>query len=181
MKTLRLFLLLVFTVLSAGVSAQSRPVIPDVMGYEALLCDFTDKGTTLAFVKEKSEAGVREAKENGRTVVLKEGKVIGPEKLLKALLEASLSFHNPLNTDGNRVNIAVENSSDLDFVLARVDNPVYLYPLRTTIEGGKASRYDITLQEPYTGPVKIAFIVENFCTPSGEPISCAIELNARKP
>jgi hypothetical protein len=76
---------------------------------------------TLAFAKERSEAGIKEALENGRTVAYFDNLLIGQEEYLKPLLEASLEVKSA-EYQGSSTVVSVElaNNSDADLMLGNL-------------------------------------------------------------
>jgi hypothetical protein len=77
---------------------------------------------TLVFAKEKSEESIKEALQNGRTVVWFDQTLIGKEEYLIPLIQQSLTIQKTRILDSYSgkstvVNISIENRSDCDYIL----------------------------------------------------------------
>lgn len=86
--------------------------------------DFTKgqhRTMTLVFAKERSDAGIREALDNRRTVIYFNDNVIGRAEHLKELFENSLEIESVKKTD-NEIRISLFNKTDLKFVLKKIQH-----------------------------------------------------------
>lgn len=95
---------------------------------------------TLVFVKEKSEAGIREALFAGRTLATFFNNVVGDESLIKSLIKASLTTRL---IDDKKSAIEVANHFDIEYTITYGDMLVKLYP-------GKISRFNLKQNQVVT-------------------------------
>lgn len=80
-----------------------HPVTPGLYGYHRTM--------TIVFAKEKSEAGIREALENRRSVAYLHGHIYGKEEFIRPLFENAIEVDVHGNTDGNAYLILKNNTS----------------------------------------------------------------------
>ena len=118
-----------------------------VVGYEYQFSDVANRTMTLVFVKEKSEAGVREALEAGRTVAWSGKYLAGKEELLKKLFNACIEILPPHFAKGGRKSFEIRNNSDLYFELnlksGEGTGKVILFPHSTQIISAKDDQKNI--------------------------------------
>ena len=126
----------------------------DVHGLTAMtyqLGDNSHRTMTLVFAKERSEAGVREALEAGRTVAWCGKYLAGKEAIMKNLFQACVNPGKPYLKKGTTRYFEISNQSDLYFELTRkVDNrteTILLYPrssqLLTAKDGENSREYEV--------------------------------------
>lgn len=88
---------------------------------------------TLVFSRDRSEAGLREAMFDKRTLAYFDNKLAGREDLLKAVFEASLSLrHIYTNKDKKYRTFDVHNLSDISYVVEMEDGSSVTFPANAT-------------------------------------------------
>jgi hypothetical protein len=128
----------------------SNTDVHGLVGLEYQLGDNSHRTMTLVFARERSEAGVREALEAGRTVAWCGKYLAGKEEHLKNLFHACVHPGKPYLKKGTTRYFEISNKSDLYFELTRkVDNrteTIRLFPrssqLLTAKEGETAREYE---------------------------------------
>ncbi len=140
-----------------------------------------DKGEhrtiTLLFVKEKSESGIREAIEEGRTAVWSEQSIYGKEEFLQAIFAGSVNLKvNNVHLKGKeRVYLELQNRSDLNFDLELINtipevqfpNKIDLKARETVIFSFRATKDNIELNKE----IEVLYKVKNMFI---SPLKCLI-------
>jgi hypothetical protein len=127
---------------------------------------------TLVFVKEKSLGGLKEALQQGRTVVWYEDQLIGREKWLEPLFAKCVEIARPNVWSGNNMWVEIQNACSADINLERTGNfgPAQLVlPARTT------TLVKLRVGET-TGPVELKYTATNFliAPETGLPVLLAV-------
>lgn len=142
-------------------------------------CKGDHRPTTVMFVKEKTEEGVKDALMNQRTVAyFKRGfynQFMGKEEYLKALFFASIEIELVNNTETS-TNINLKNNSDLDFLLVKKNTDGRLnYRKHYFLYGQSQESIGIRKSEPVNNEdLKLVFIIENLYKRPGESITVEI-------
>ena len=142
-------------------------------------CKGDHRPTTLLFVKEKSEEGVKDALMNHRTVAyFKRGfynQLMGKEEYLKELFFASVEAELVSNTDKN-ITIFLKNNSDLDFQLLK-KNPDSRINYRKNYFLYGRSQEEIGIQKSDSikdDEIILTFVIENLLKRPDQPITVKI-------
>jgi predicted metal-dependent phosphoesterase TrpH len=125
--------------------------VHSVVGMEYVLGDNSHRTMTLVFARERSEAGVREALEAGRTAAWCGKYLAGKEEHLKNLFHACIHPGKPYLKKGTTRYFEISNKSDLYFELIRkVDSrseTIRLFPrssqLLTAKDGETSREYEV--------------------------------------
>lgn len=158
----------------------------DVHGSTNMAFDFAKgehRPMTLVFAKEKTAAAIKDALFDRCTSVYFENKLIGPEKYLKALFEASVRIVNPevKLKDKKRVFVQIHNQSQIDFeLISRTEPAEVSLPKDITLAAGQTVVLRIDKKStPQNGKQEIGlpFTVTNLLI--GEQTGLPVDLKVR--
>ncbi len=118
---------------------------------------------TLVFATEKTEKALKEALVAGRTAVYNRNYILGREKYLKPVFEASVQIVSS-DRRGNDIGIQIHNSSCVTFELqsaGKVEN--LSFPGKLTLYAGKTvlSRIETDEKQPPPKELALPYVVEN--------------------
>lgn len=109
----------------------------------------THRPLTLLMVKERSPEGIRDALENGRTIVWFQDKIMGKKEFVEPLFLNSMEIKKPHFSDekGNKW-LEIKNSSGLDYVIQRIgaDDFQKLSAYNTMLELLKSDENEIEVE-----------------------------------
>jgi 3',5'-nucleoside bisphosphate phosphatase len=89
---------------------------------------------TLVFAKERSEAAIKEALFQGRTLAFFNNKLAGRKDLLNAVFSASVSFKPALNSKtGKNISIEITNASAISYEIETAKGDLLIIPAESTI------------------------------------------------
>jgi hypothetical protein len=133
------------------------------------------RAMTLVFAKEKSEGAVKEALFAGRTVVLFNDTLIGKEKFLLPLFEASVKYNRDkiVLKKKESFNLQVTNWSDVPFILISQNEKeeISITQNVTLLPGSTGIIKISTSEKAPAGGVKLKFKVINMWTsPEEHPV-----------
>ena len=138
---------------------------------------------TLVFAKERSEAAIKEALFDRRTVVYTGEMLIGEERFLKPLFEKSLEIPKaPLILNGrDRTYLQIRNNSEQDFHLERIadvenlETPadIILFAGKTVLFTVRAKKKDMSGEEK----VSVAYKVDNLKVRPDEGLTTELALS----
>ena len=113
---------------------------------------------TLAFVKEKTLSGVKEALQQGRTVVWWKDRLIGRREWLAPLFAKCVRVSSPHLRSAEEVWVKIGNVSDVDVRLKRVGD---VGPLHLNLPARATTLVAIAAQRS-TRPLDLRYTAENF-------------------
>ncbi|MFC1607695.1 Sb-PDE family phosphodiesterase [Candidatus Latescibacterota bacterium] len=135
---------------------------------------------TLVFVKSTTEKELKKALINRRTALFYSGKLVGEEKYIKPIFDASVDVLNPeIILEGNRaVTLQIANSCDISFEL-KADGQVegISKPGNITLPAHKTVRCTIRRTSPEssgTKKLKLNYMVTNALVAPGEGLSVSL-------
>jgi 3',5'-nucleoside bisphosphate phosphatase len=134
-----------------NLTVMSNTDIHGLVEQEYMMNDVSHRTMTLVFAKERTEAGVREALEAGRTVAWSGKYLAGKEEHLKNLFMACVKAGDVYYQKGNAKYYEIKNNSDLYFELQRkIENrteTIKLFPrsaqMLVTRNGEKSLEYEV--------------------------------------
>lgn len=134
---------------------------------------------TLAFAKERSEAGVREALDERRTVVWYNNTLVGREEHVVPLIKSCLRPSKIAYSGQTRVaNIDIENVSDVEFILRNESEFTFHNDADViTLAPHETTRVQVKTLE-LLGSFDLKFEVLNVVTAPGEHPSVTFSLSA---
>ena len=120
-------------------------------GMEYKMNDTGHRTMTLVFAGERTEAGVREALEAGRTAAWSGKYLAGKEEILRSLFNSCVKTGKPFYKKGNTSYYEIRNNSDLYFELNRTANnrseTIVLFPgsaqIITANDSEKSREYNV--------------------------------------
>jgi hypothetical protein len=112
---------------------------------------------TLAFVKERTLEGLKEALVEGRTVVWFQDQLIGKREWLEALLAESVCVARPHLRTGNAVLVEIRNACDVEINLQRTGD---LGPPNLTLPARAVTLVKIGTPNP-TEPLELSYTATN--------------------
>jgi hypothetical protein len=122
---------------------------------------------TLVFATERSSAGIREALFDRRTAVYSGEMLVGEERFLRPLFDASVELLTPelpLSGEDDPALVQLRNHSDVTFSLRRLEQvPGLTLPERLVLAGDRTSLLEVEAEVPLAGPrdVEVRFEAEN--------------------
>jgi 3',5'-nucleoside bisphosphate phosphatase len=160
--------------------------VHDPMAIEYGVFNRDHRPMTLVFAQEKSEAGIREALFARRTAVFWENQIIGEERYLKPIFDASVSVLNSklIVPEKGVALLQIRNRSVVDFEMeAEGEVDGFSFPQKITLPGGKTVLLRLARKSgisPASSPVKIAlpYRVKNLLVSPGMglPIVLVVEI-----
>ncbi len=96
--------------------------IHDLIDWQFQVAEGGHRPVTLVFAKEKSESAIREALQNGRTVVWFDNILVGKPEVIVPLIQQSLVIRKTeilkaYNGKSTVIEVTIENRSDADYVM----------------------------------------------------------------
>ena len=95
--------------------------------------EHTHRNFTIVFAKENTEAGIKEALLEGRTVAFASNLLVGKPVFIKALIKESLLV-SKLKMDAFEFSCDVTNQSDITYLLKGPSHKRYTFPAGSTIQ-----------------------------------------------
>jgi len=158
----------------------------DVHGLIHLGYDLSNGGhrpMTLVFAKERTAEAIKEALLAGRTAIFSRNLLIGDEKYLKAIFEASVEILTPeIEVSGKgRVYVMIRNKSDIPFELEahgivegiRAYRSIMLYPDKTTYFYVQRTSQELKGRHE----IRLPYIVKNLYVKPAEGMPVELVLN----
>jgi len=137
---------------------------------------------TLVFARDRSIEAVRDAFDNQRTLALFNDTLVGPEALMKALIEASLSltFSEVTVNPRKQATIILNNHSDVAFQLAGIDSDECHLPAAVTIAANSAASIRLTnIQKSAGESILASFLVKNALPEPGKPLKIELQIGLK--
>ncbi len=154
----------------------------DIHGETNWLYDFCKgehRPITFIFAKEKTEASIKEALKEGRTIAyFKRGfynQLMGKEKYLKELFFASIAINVKKKTD-DYITLIIKNNSDLDFNLLK-KNPDKRLNYRKNYFLYGQSQEEVTIYKREfvkDEEIYLHFVIQNLLISSGKSLEVSI-------
>ena len=130
---------------------------------------------TLVFAKEKTEAAIKDALLNRRTVVYLDDKLIGEEVYLRAIVDEAIEFVN-VKQNKNTISVVVKNNSDLPFHLVKTDHDPNIVYFRTyKIQPHSRHTINIKLENGVTSG-KVNFKITNLLAKPNEGLDMSYDI-----
>lgn len=130
---------------------------------------------TFIFAKDRSEEGIREAMNAGRTAVWYRDQVIGKEELLRAFFEKCIEIKE-VRRDEKGVSYSVTNLSDIPLQLIKTEHdPSLVYFRNYTLNPHTPQNIRVKFANGVTGG-KLNFQVDNFVIGAGKKLQYSITL-----
>jgi hypothetical protein len=148
-------------------------------------CEGEHRTMTLVLAKERSMKAIKEALRQRRTVVYYKNILIGEEKYLRAIFDASIEIINPdvAVESGERFHVQIRNRSEIDFELV-VDSGVdeFRVPAELKLYGGKTVLFSIRAKsEELSGNknIRLPYKVKNLWTAPEQALAVGLNVNAK--
>ena len=113
---------------------------------------------TLVFAREKTLESVRDALGQGRTAVWCKNQLIGKKEYLEAMFQASVRVGRPYHAEKNTYWLEIENLSEIDFELEKVDGEG---PQQIKLPANSTIQARIKTKQPMD-QVVLSYTVKNF-------------------
>jgi hypothetical protein len=130
------------------------------------------RSVTLVFAEERSLPALRDALFAGRTVVWFGNTLIGKREWLAPLFAASVRVDGPYLRTDKHVFVGLENTSDVDFVLAREGN---VGPAALTLAAGTKTLVKIAVKDPKAA-LTLAYTATNLWIAPQQGMAVQIEI-----
>lgn len=171
--------------LEKGLTMMSNSDVHNPIHLDYYVHDGDHRPLTLVFARENSAESIREALFERRTAVYTGNLLIGEERFVRPIFEASVEVLNPVVTipGDNLRYLQIQNRSDIDYELSRgsAGSELVSVPEELVLEGGKTVLLPLRgRQEDRTAreTVTLSFLVENVLLAPGEgmPIEIPVEI-----
>lgn len=131
--------------------------------------DITHRASTLIFVKERSEQGVKEALEAHRTLIWWRDYVIGRKELLREFVMACCPVVDYTFKD-NQLSFRVTNNSPQKFTMEPISTEEFFIAHPMVLQPDTETKVGVKVKTATPGDVTICFRVTNAWTNYQEPI-----------
>lgn len=129
---------------------------------------------TVAFAKERSLDGLREAMDAHRCCVFGDGCLYGPAELLEAFFKAAFEIRD-LKVTSKKISFTIVNNTSIPFVLTKAPGSEdVVYPRLSIVNEGDEIGWKVNMPDaskPFDKPeVTVNLYVQNFLSNVGEPL-----------
>ena len=131
---------------------------------------------TLVFARENTQASIREAVFAGRTAVWAGERLIGRERFVRALYDATVTAAAPHHRTSNTVYFQIHNASPLNIQLKRTGK---VGPSELTLEAGVTTMVAIRTENPKEA-LDLEYEAENLLIAPGKGLGVVITLPGAK-
>jgi hypothetical protein len=130
---------------------------------------------TLAFVKERTPAGLKEALMAGRTVVWWKDQLIGRREWLEPLFDRCVEVAPPHHRSDKAIWVQIRNACDADIRLERTGD---LGPAKLNLPARSTSLVQIAVGKS-TGPLELKYMAKNLLIAPGTGLPVTLRIQAR--